>query len=70
METHKDQKLLIISCLFLVLFTFPVLSIFNSESSINGIPVLYLYIFSVWILSIITIFRVIKKESKEIKKDE
>lgn len=70
METHKDQKLLIISCLFLVLFTFPVLSIFNSESSINGIPVLYLYIFAVWILSIITIFRVIKKESKEIKKDE
>lgn len=70
METQKDQKLLIISCLFLVLFTFPVLSIFNSESSINGIPVLYLYIFSVWILSIITIFRVIKKESKEIKKDE
>lgn len=70
METYKDQKLLIISCLFLVLFTFPVLSIFNSESSINGIPVLYLYIFSVWILSIITIFRVIKKESKEIKKDE
>ena len=46
------------------------ISIFNSDSSINGIPVLYLYIFSVWILSIITIFRVIKKESKEIKKDE
>jgi predicted permease len=70
METHKDQKLLIISCLFLVLFTFPVLSIFNSESSIKGIPVLYLYIFIVWILFIIIIFRVIKKESKEIKKDE
>ncbi len=70
METRKDQKLLIVSCLFLVLFTFPVLSIFNSESSVNGIPVLYLYIFTIWIFFIITIFRLIKKESKEIEKDE
>jgi predicted permease len=65
METHKDQKLLIISCLFLVLFTFPVLSIFNSKSSVGGIPVLYLYIFAIWILFIVTIFRVIKKERNQ-----
>ncbi|MES2520263.1 MAG: hypothetical protein V4585_19245 [Bacteroidota bacterium] len=66
----KDQKLLIVSGLFLILFNFPVLSIFNNGGTINGIPSLYLYIFVVWVLLIATIFRVIKKESKENQKDE
>jgi hypothetical protein len=66
----KDQKLLMLSVLALILFNFPILSIVNVEESINGIPILFFYIFMIWLLLIIVIFRVIKKGSKESSKDE
>ncbi len=66
----KEQKLIFISILFLILFNFPILSIFNVGGSINGIPTLYMYVFLVWILLIVAIFSVLRKEGKESKKDE
>jgi archaellum biogenesis protein FlaJ (TadC family) len=66
----KEQKLIIISVLFLILFNFPMLSIFNNGDSINGIPMLYLYVFFVWILFIVIIFNVLRKERKEKQRDE
>jgi hypothetical protein len=38
--------------------------------SINGIPTLYMYVFLVWVLMIVIIFNVLRKEGKESKKDE
>ncbi|MBC7407562.1 MAG: hypothetical protein H7339_04160 [Arcicella sp.] len=46
------------------------LSIFNTGGNVNGIPTLYLYVFMVWILLITVIFRILRKEGKESKKDE
>lgn len=66
----KEQKLIFISILFLILFNFPVLSIFNTGGSLNGIPTLYLYVFLIWILLIAVIFNILRKEGKESKKDE
>ena len=66
----KEQKLIFISILFLILFNFPMLSIFNTGGSINGIPTLYMYVFFVWILLIAVIFNILRKEGKESKKDE
>ena len=66
----KEQKLIFISILFLILFNFPILSIFNMGGNVNGIPTLYMYVFMVWILYIVVIFRVLRKEGKEGKKDE
>jgi hypothetical protein len=66
-ETMKNQKLILISILFLFLFNFPILSIFNNGSYINGIPTLYSYIFLIWILSIAVIFNVLRKEDKNMK---
>ena len=66
----KEQKLIFISILFLILFNFPILSIFNTGGNVNGIPTLYMYVFLVWILFIIVIFRVLRKEGREGKKDE
>ena len=66
----KEQKLIIISVLFLILFNFPIISIFNKGGNINGIPTLYMYVFFVWILFIIIIFNVLRKSSKENQKDE
>ena len=66
----KEQKLIFISVLFLILFNFPMLSIFNTGGNVNGIPTLYLYVFMVWILLVTVIFRILRKEGKESKKDE
>jgi hypothetical protein len=66
----KEQKLIFISILFLILFNFPMLSIFNVEGSVNGIPTMYMYVFLVWILFIGIIFSVLRKEGKESEKDE
>jgi cbb3-type cytochrome oxidase subunit 3 len=46
------------------------LSIFNMGGSINGIPTLYMYVFLIWVLFIVVIFSVLRKEGKESKKDE
>ncbi|MEY4541118.1 MAG: hypothetical protein RLZZ306_2875 [Bacteroidota bacterium] len=46
------------------------LSIFNVEGSVNGIPTMYMYVFLVWTLFIVIIFSVLRKEGKENKKDE
>jgi hypothetical protein len=66
----KEQKLIIISILFLILFNFPMLSIFNNGGSINGIPTLYMYVFFVWILFIGIIYNVLRKERNEKQRDE
>ena len=66
----KEQKLIFISVLFLILFNFPVLSIFNIDESINGIPTLYMYVFFVWMLFIMLIFNVLRKEGNENQGDE
>lgn len=66
----KAQKLTLISLLFLIFFNFPMLSIFNSGDSINGIPTLYIYVFFIWVLFIVLVFNIIRKESKENSRDE
>ena len=49
------QRLLLISLFFAVLLNYPMLSIFSKKQQWAGIPVLYLYIFVVWVLLIVTI---------------
>jgi 4-hydroxybenzoate polyprenyltransferase len=66
----KEQKLIVISILFLILFNFPMLAIFNNGGSINGIPTLYMYVFFVWTLFIGIIYNVLRKERNEKQRDE
>lgn len=73
-ETLKEQKLLIISCLFLLLFNAPILSIFNIERLIAGVPALFLYVFALWGILIVVIFFNVRelnhKQQDSSKKDE
>jgi 4-hydroxybenzoate polyprenyltransferase len=66
----KEQKLVVISILFLILFNFPMLSIFNNGDSINGIPTLYMYVFFIWTLFIAIIYNVLRKEGNEKQRNE
>jgi hypothetical protein len=47
-----NQRLVSVFLLGCVLFTFPLLSLFNSAQLVFGIPVFYAYLFVVWALFI------------------
>jgi hypothetical protein len=64
----KQQKLTLFSVLLLVLFTFPFISIANRAVMFAGVPVLFLYILTVWIITIIVLYRI--AEGKQKKPDE
>lgn len=61
MKKRHQQKLVILSIGLVIFVNVPIIFIFNSEFSILGVPVLYAYIFLVWLLSVIITFTVIKK---------
>jgi len=64
----KEQRLLFVSVFFLVLLSFPFLKIANKAEKAFGIPILYLYVFVVWFLSILSIFLIIEFSKRKIKK--
>jgi hypothetical protein len=44
----RGQRLVALCLLGLVLFSYPVLAVFNVPSTVAGIPVLYAYFFVAW----------------------
>ena len=53
--------LFILGCL---LFNYPLLALFNRTASILGIPVLYAYIFLVWLAFILLVALVIERRQE------
>lgn len=49
------EKLVLLFALTALILNFPVLAIFNRGSTLGGIPVLYLYLFGVWIAVIASV---------------
>ncbi len=54
-DKEKSRRLTGLFLFVLVLYNYPILSLFNISKRISGIPVLYLYLFFVWILSIVLV---------------
>ncbi|QCX52755.1 hypothetical protein [Elizabethkingia sp. JS20170427COW] len=61
MKKRHKQKLVILSILLLILLNAPILLLFNSEKSILGIPIVFIYILGIWLLSIISSLLILKK---------
>ena len=61
MKKRHKQKLVLLSATLFVLFNAPILLLFNSHQQKFGLPIIYIYIFSVWLASIIASFLVFKK---------
>ncbi len=61
-EKTRNQILVSIVILFLALINYPFLSIFDRSSLVLGVPMLYLYIFSLW--GFLIIFLIIFLERK------
>jgi hypothetical protein len=67
---HKtnNQKSIFLSILLTVLLSYPFISVANKAQLLFGIPMLYLYIFIVWIIIIIILFLIVEK--KQTKNNE
>jgi hypothetical protein len=53
----KPEKLSgALGILCFLLLSYPLLQIFNSDTFITGVPILFLYIFGVWVLAIIGLY--------------
>lgn len=51
-NTDKNKRLVSLFLLGAVFFNYPLLSLFNHKSYVLGFPILYSYIFSLWLLMI------------------
>ncbi|WP_144282763.1 hypothetical protein [Chryseobacterium echinoideorum] len=61
MKKRHEQKLIILSVGLLIAFSIPVSLLFNSEKEVLGFPRILVYIFSVWMISIMISFFIVKK---------
>ncbi|CAH0334594.1 hypothetical protein FVB9288_00185 [Flavobacterium sp. CECT 9288] len=61
MKKRHEQKMVILSLLMLIALNLPLILLFDSSESLFGFPITYIYIFSVWLFSIIVSFIIIKR---------
>lgn len=61
MKNRHKQKLVIISIIVFMLFNAPVLLLFNKAEGTFGLPLIYVYLFSVWLLLCVVSLIIIKK---------
>ncbi|AZA57914.1 hypothetical protein [Chryseobacterium shandongense] len=61
MKKRHEQKLIILSIGLMIAFSIPVSLLFNSERELLGYPMILIYIFVLWMVSIIISFVIIKK---------
>ena len=53
-NTEKNKRLVGLFLLGAIFFNYPLISLFNHKSYVLGFPTLYLYIFSLWLLMIVS----------------
>lgn len=64
----RNEKLILFALLIILLLTYPLIAIVNKPILLMGIPILYLYIFFVWLIIVVIIKRLADK--KNTTKDE
>jgi hypothetical protein len=47
-QRRKGERLVALALLGLLLFNYPVLSLFSTDATVLGVPVLYAYLFASW----------------------
>jgi len=57
----QAQRLIALFVLGCLLFSFPLLSLFNTGGTVFGIPVLYAYLFGVWVGLIVLMILVVER---------
>ncbi|MEJ2155177.1 MAG: hypothetical protein P8X96_07560 [Desulfobacteraceae bacterium] len=63
-EAIRTKRLIGLFLLGYLLFNYPLISLVNLPARVGGIPILYAYIFGVWIVIIILVALVSSKDSR------
>ncbi|NRF67630.1 hypothetical protein HLB44_11600 [Aquincola sp. S2] len=66
MSTHrliKAQRLVALFVFGCLMFSYPLLSLFNVGGTVLGIPLLYAYLFAVWALLIVLMILAVERGS-------
>lgn len=68
-DKAKGKRFVGLFLLGCLLFNFPILSLFNHKVIVFGIPLLYLYMFSIWFILIVFIYLITRftEETKRLK---
>ena len=61
MKKRHQQKLVVLSLLLLLVLNLPIVLLFDSAENILGFPVIYIYIFSVWLFSVLMSWIVVQR---------
>ena len=59
----QAQRLVALFVLGCLLVSFPLLSLFNTGGTVFGIPVLYAYLFGVWVLLVLLMMLTVERSS-------
>lgn len=62
-KTITSQQLILIFVVGCLLLNYPLLSIFSHARLLAGIPVLFLYVFTVWLLLLLLTAIVLRKKA-------
>ncbi|WP_374464743.1 hypothetical protein [Chryseobacterium sp.] len=61
MKKRHEQKLIILSIGLMIAFSIPISLLFNSDREVLGYPMILIYMFVVWMISIIISFVIVKR---------
>ncbi|RLJ32082.1 hypothetical protein CLU97_1525 [Chryseobacterium sp. 7] len=61
MKKRHEQKLIILSVGLMIAFSIPISLLFNSERKVLGYPMILIYLFAVWMISIVISFVIVKR---------
>ena len=61
MKKRHQQKLVVLSFLLLLVLNLPIVLLFDSAENVLGFPVIYIYIFSVWLFSVLMSWIVVQR---------
>ncbi|UKN01360.1 hypothetical protein K6119_16660 [Paracrocinitomix mangrovi] len=61
MKKRHEQKLVVLALALFIGLNVPFILIFDFQGHVLGIPVLYLYIFFVWLVSILIAYRILSR---------
>jgi purine-cytosine permease-like protein len=61
MKKRHQQKLVIVSMVLLIGLNLPIVLLFDSSQNIVGFPIIYIYLFSIWLFSILVSLLIVKR---------
>ena len=61
MKKRHQQKLVVLSLLLLLALNLPIVLLVDSSESFLGFPIIYIYVFSVWLFSVLMSWIVVQR---------